>query len=239
MVSSRTNPSLTAARHFFDTPSAYLAGNTTIPARVTLLRQALAGNRFQEAVELGCGDGSIGLGLLHLSSNLVLVDISPRMIDEARRRTPDADRDRVAYCVGDAASYDPGRKFDLVLCIGVIAHVESVKDLVSSLARLTARNGLLVIQITDSDTLWARIARLAFDGGRQPGYATNETTAKELIGCFERHGMRLERTITYSDVGFGLERLRSGLASRFKAFTGSLGLHRLLSEKLILLRKHG
>lgn|GEM_PF-2053090 len=239
MVPNRTNPSLTAAREFFNTPSAYLAGNSTIPARVALLRQALAGERFHEAIELGCGDGSIGLGLLHLASSLVLVDISPRMIDEAKMRTPAVDRHRVAYCLGDAASYDHGRTFDLVLCIGVFAHVESVDDLVSSLARLTERNGLLVIQITDSDSLWARVARLAFNGGRKPAYVTNETAAKELAGRFEHHGMTLERTITYSDVGFGLERVRTGLAARFKAFTGTLGLHRLFSEKLMLLRKRG
>jgi len=51
--------------------------------------------------------------------------------------------------------------------------------------------------------------------------------------------LTLERTITYSDVGFGLERVRTGLAARFKAFTGTLGLHRLFSEKLMLLRKRG
>jgi 2-polyprenyl-3-methyl-5-hydroxy-6-metoxy-1,4-benzoquinol methylase len=84
------------------------------------------------------------------------------MIDEAKLRTPEADRNRVIYCVGDAASYDPRRKFDLVLCIGVFAHVESVDDLVEHLARLTERNGLLVIQITDSESLWARVSRLTF-----------------------------------------------------------------------------
>jgi hypothetical protein len=51
--------------------------------------------------------------------------------------------------------------------------------------------------------------------------------------------MKLERTITYSDVGFGLERLRRGLAVRFKVLIGTLGLHRLFSGKLMLLRNAG
>lgn len=237
MPTESTTPRIEQVRAYFDSPEAYLGGNSTIPARVEIIKGMLEGRSFAAFAELGCGDGSIGLSLLDGSRSLTLVDISPNMLERARGKVPSALRANVEFHVDDAGSFGGGRKYDLVLCIGVLAHVASVDALVANLCGLVRPGGMVVVQFTDASTAWARISRMVFRGGSDLRYSTNRMTERTIAECFAAHGMRISRVVTYSEAAFGLGRIRRSLASRFKVFTGSVGLNRVFSEKIVLLER--
>lgn len=237
MPTESTTSRVEAVRAYFDSPVAYLGGNSTIPARVEIIKGVLEGRSFATFAELGCGDGSIGLSLLERSRNLTLVDVSPNMIELARARVPGALRANVEFHVGDAGFFGEGRQYDLVLCIGVLAHVASVCAFVANLCRLVRPSGMAVVQFTDGSTAWARVSRVVFRGGSDLRYSTKQMTERTIADCFAVHGMRISRVVTYSEAGFGLGRIKRSLASRFKAFTGSLGLNRAFAEKSVLLER--
>src|ERR1700732_4786193 len=95
----------------FDNVENYLRGNTSIQVRATLISEMVKGLPFRRYAEVGCGDGSIGLSLLDQGRELVLVDFSKRMIERARRNTPQSLLESIEYVVADIHSYQCDEKF--------------------------------------------------------------------------------------------------------------------------------
>ena len=57
-------PRIDTVKTFFDSPDTYLLRNSTISARLSIIKRMLRDRRFENYLEIGCGDGSIGLSLL-------------------------------------------------------------------------------------------------------------------------------------------------------------------------------
>ena len=70
-------------------------------------------------LEIGCGTGEL-LASLRPSVG-VGIDLSPAMIDEARRRFPD-----LTWEVGDAEHLQPGRTFDYIVLSDLVVHLEDI-----------------------------------------------------------------------------------------------------------------
>jgi ubiquinone/menaquinone biosynthesis C-methylase UbiE len=231
-------PRIDTVKTFFDSPDTYLLGNSTIPTRVSIIKRMLRDRRFENYLEIGCGDGSIGLSLLKDGRNCTLLDLSPNMIERARNNTLPQFIKNVTYISGDASEYNPTHKLDLVLCIGVLAHVESVDKFIADLTQLVNQNGLLLIQFTDSRSLWSRLNRFFQKNHSAQKYTTNAMSFRSLMPIFLEHHLAVESLARYSDSGFGLSRLNVKIAAKFKIFTSFLGTGWFFSENLILLRKN-
>ena len=231
-------PSLDIVKTLFGSPDAYLLSNSTLPARVSIIKRMLFDQRFENYLEVGCGDGSIGLGLLKDGRNCTLLDFSPYMIERAINKTPPQLIKNVTYITCDACLYHPLHQFDLVLCIGVLAHVESVEKFIAKLTQLTKPNGLLLIQFTDSRSLWFRLNLFFRTNYSARKYTTNDMSFRSLMPIFLRHHLTVERMTHYSDSGFGLSRLNVKIAAQLKIITSFIGLKWFFSENLILLRKN-
>lgn len=77
-------------------------------------------------LDLGCGVGRWSRASAHKGAQVVGVDLSPTMVDEARRRAEaEGVGERCAFQVGDLATLDLGRRFDRVLCVTVLQHIVS------------------------------------------------------------------------------------------------------------------
>lgn len=136
----------TAVRDFYDSAS-YLSRNAIIPVRAALVRE-LVGDQLAGArvLDLGCGDGSISRPLLAEAGHLTLVDFSAEMLNRARRSIPDG---AAEFVPDDVLHYQAPEPFDIVLCVGVLAHVPSPRALISRVAQATRPGGLCIVQITD------------------------------------------------------------------------------------------
>lgn len=231
-------PRIDTVKTFFDSPDTYLLRNSTIPARVSIIKRMLRDRRFENYLEIGCGDGSIGLSLLKDGRNCTLLDLSPNMIERARNNTLPQFIKNVTYISGDASLYKPTHKFDLVLCIGVLAHVESVDKFIADLTQRINQNGLLLIQFTDCRSLWSRLNRFFQKNHSAQKYTTNAMSFRSLMPIFLEHHLAVENVTRYSDSGFGLSRLNVKIAARFKIFTSFLRAGWFFSENLILLRRN-
>jgi ubiquinone/menaquinone biosynthesis C-methylase UbiE len=98
-------------------------------------------------LDLGTGTGFVARALaeLYLDAEVVGIDLSPRMIDEARLRLPPAVVDRVSFEVGDAVALDwPDGAFELVVLSNMIPFFDE-------LARVTAPGGALVLSFSRGD----------------------------------------------------------------------------------------
>lgn len=73
-------------------------------------------------LDIGCGVGRWSLELARRGHRVTGVDLSQRMIEEARRRAADA-RVPCSFSVGDTAVLDLDQRFDLILCVTVVQHI--------------------------------------------------------------------------------------------------------------------
>jgi len=120
----------------------------TAPA---LLREAVTahGKRFGSMLDLGCGTGLAGAAFRPHVDWLVGVDLSPKMIEEARKKGL---YDRLA--VGDIAQFlkeQDDAAFHLVTAADVFAYVADLADVCAAVARVLAPGDLFGFTVETHD----------------------------------------------------------------------------------------
>jgi SAM-dependent methyltransferase len=119
-------------RTLFDQGAAYLdRRQLDIRLRRETVDRVVQGKPYTEILDIGCGDGSISRPLLNSKCRLTLLDVSPGMLSMARSRVPEELSSRAKFVNQDFMQV-PFEKnfFDLVICVGVLAHVVSPQDLI-------------------------------------------------------------------------------------------------------------
>jgi cyclopropane fatty-acyl-phospholipid synthase-like methyltransferase len=94
-------------------------------------------------------------------------DVSAGMLRAASRSIqPTHDGESLRFINRDifTIEQEPGLpRFDVILCLGLIAHVGRLDDLFASFARLLGPGGTVAMQTTVADQLWVRVARMVND----------------------------------------------------------------------------
>ena len=116
-------------------------------------------------LDLGTGTGVVAQALAeqYPEAEVVGIDLSTAMIDEARRKLPPELASRVDFQVGDAAALvSPDGDFDLVVLMNMIPFFDE-------LARITAHGGRLVLSFSrgDETPIYVPSERLRAELGRR------------------------------------------------------------------------
>ncbi len=136
-------------RRYFEDVSHHLAQEHVLRLRQEAV--VLFAGRRERILDIGCGDGSLSLPLLGQGGHLTLVDTSRGMLEAARSRTPPSLLAQVDFRgVSFLDLPDDGRQFDLIICAGLLAHVESPLETLDWLAARLLRGGLAIIEHTDA-----------------------------------------------------------------------------------------
>jgi SAM-dependent methyltransferase len=115
-------------------------------------------------LDVGGGAGHQSFPLAQAGYDVTLLDSSPAMLDRARERLlglPADARERVTLVQGDglqAAEAVEGRRFDGVLCHGVIGYLDEPEPMVDQLCRCAADGGLVSIMTGNAETMAVRPA---------------------------------------------------------------------------------
>jgi SAM-dependent methyltransferase len=96
----------------------------------------------RSVLDAGCGTGRVAIELARRGVEVVGVDVDASMLDVARTKAPD-----LTWTLGDLASVDLGRSFDVVVLAGnvmIFLAPGTEDDVVENLARHLAPGGALV-----------------------------------------------------------------------------------------------
>ncbi len=113
------------------------------------LRRWLKVRSGTRVLDVGCGVGRWSRLLASRGASVTGIDLSPTMIDEARRRATGSQiRGSCNFFVRDLATLEAGEKFDLVLSVTVLQHIIDPDALREALQRMAAhldRAGVMII----------------------------------------------------------------------------------------------
>jgi ubiquinone/menaquinone biosynthesis C-methylase UbiE len=189
-------------RTAFADPQPYLSHSYRLRWRAEAIGRFIAGQRFEQAIDLGCGDGSLSIPFLDQIRGLDLVDSSPAMLSAARQKLTSEQLLRVRLIEGNADDQSRADSADLVLCVGLLAHVDDPRATLANVARLVRPGGHVVVEHTDADHPygWALIQYSRLRSRLRPGrYAWNELRSSEVLSWCTELGLK-----SVSDFKYGL-----------------------------------
>ncbi len=183
-------------------------------ARIALLREILSSWKEQmdlrTAWDIGCGIGNFSSMLKELGFETRATDGRAENVEEARRRVPGLD-----ICVADAENPGlPGMSgADLVLCVGLLYHLENPFRTIRNLSQLT-RKILVVESMCTADEL-PLLFLAQEDSTEELGlsgsafFASEACLIKMLYRAGFSHVYRLTRLPDHEDFRSSLEKKRS------------------------------
>jgi len=197
----------------FQIPDWYLKRTHNIRVRKETVQEFLKHESFVRILDIGCGDGSLSLPLLTPERRLTLVDFSDGMLSVARSRIPEKLIDHVEVFNKDVMSVNLApQSYDVILCVGVLAHAESPEALLGKIISWLKPGGSLILEQTEARhvmtyvTLFLERARRLFAPEK---YKRNRIYSSKLLSLLARRGFELMATFRYSLPLPGMQRAAS------------------------------
>jgi ubiquinone/menaquinone biosynthesis C-methylase UbiE len=208
-------PKIDEVKSLFESPQPYLDRRRyNIKIRAETVQYFLRNRQFTNILDVGCGDGSASISLLHPQRNLTLLDLSTNMLSIALSHVPSSLANNVQAVNQDfLAANLPPHSFDVIICLGLLAHVDSPKAVIEKIAHLLRPNGIVILQSTDSSGFLSRLGisyRRILEAFGRMNYRYTLTTSTQVIEISALCGLRLSRIYRYSLPGLpGLDRIFS------------------------------
>lgn len=229
-------------RYFNVTSFKYLKNRSVIKIRMVAIREMLTGINKSTILDLGCGDGSLSLQFLPEVDLITLVDFSDNMLNICRNKVPDKWVNRVEFIVKDINSFVTKDKYDVVLCVGVLSHVESIYSVLNKIFECTKPGGYCIIQLSDSGKLLGRLlnsyVRFKNTIRASDGYDLRSMSLADILKITNSLGLCLKKERRYFIPPL-LSRLVSG--EQVKKYGLWMMNHRWLASvgpEVILMFKH-
>jgi 2-polyprenyl-3-methyl-5-hydroxy-6-metoxy-1,4-benzoquinol methylase len=155
----------------------------------------LAGASAGRLLDCAAGTGEITCALLKSGrfSHATAVDISPAMLHSAKELlSSQITKTEFEFVHSDIFNFKPSGGFDLILCLGLIAHVGRLETLLSHLKSMLTPRGRIILQTTLTDHVGARIVR-ALTARRElarRGYRVSWFSQRDIADACHAAGLR-------------------------------------------------
>jgi SAM-dependent methyltransferase len=190
-------------REVFENAPHYLKGRQVdIRFRAETVKKFAERKAWQRGLDIGCGDGTISLPLLTPETKFIFLDLSANMTTIVRERIPEAFAGNVTVRNENflSASFD-GPPFDLIVSVGVMAHVDSADEFLQKIRSLLRPGGRLILEFTDCRHFTGRMERFTSNLKElvKPGrFRTNRFSHEMVANLFERHNLELVSAFRYA-----------------------------------------
>ena len=170
----------------------------------------LGGASSGRLLDCAAGTGEITCALLKSGrfNHATVVDVSPGMLQSAKDLlTSQIKNAELAFVQSDVFNFKPfDSHFDLILCLGLIAHTGRLEILLRHLRSMLTAGGRIILQTTLTDHLGTRIVRALTSRSElaRRGYRISWFSQQDISGACDRAGLRILETRRHSfGVPFG------------------------------------
>lgn len=230
-------------REFFNQPGYLKNSSDRISIRADIVKQFLGTRANVSILDIGCGDGSLSLPMLSESNSITLVDISENMIEKVGQRVPAALKSNVTLINDSFELVSDDDRYDIVICVGVIAHVPNVSRLWGKIATVLKPGGLLVVETTPNPYPLGNLLLPYYFirrklTGQAPGYAKNRLKVGDLLASATSIGLEQKAHVRYSFPLPGMSHWTHAMKMKYTLFTLKNPLmSQLGSEHIFLFQK--
>jgi len=194
------------ASNFFEKTTgyhSYLEKRFGIRIRAEIVRKFLGDLEGKDILDIGCGDGTLSLQYANKGNQLTLLDTSNNMLKLARENSPSGSKNNITYLEEDFLTYPFNSKYDVILMIGVLAHLPSLYRVFEKVYDLLEEDGKCVLQFTDSEKIVSKINLLYYDLRKSSGndhyqHEINQFKFSELDKKLRKEGFHVEKYYRYS-----------------------------------------
>ncbi len=183
--------------------------NFNFQQRLTLACE-LGGASSGRLLDCAAGTGEITCALLKLGkfNHATVVDVSPAMLENAKELlTSQIKNAELEFLQSDVFNFKlSDSRFDLILCLGLIAHTGRLDILLPHLRSMLTPGGRIVLQATLTDHLGIRIVRALTSRSElaRRGYRMSWFSQRNISDACDRAGLRILETRRHSlGVPFG------------------------------------
>ena len=210
----------------FEDTALYLTYDYNLQIRKETLESFTKDITYASVLDMPCGTGTISLPLLSKANTLTLIDISSNMLSMAEKNIPANLKQKVIFINDDFFKLIiPDQSYDLVICLGLLAHVNSPEQLVTKLSKIISPNGYLIIQNTDSGHFYSYLIRFYLGLKSiisKSSYQLNKVKASFLCNELKKNGFELKKQFSYNQSFLGFSNLFSN-EKKYKLTRGFFG----------------
>lgn len=200
-------------KELFENTELYLTYDYNLQIRKETVEAFTVGMNFNHVLDIPCGTGAMSIPLLDRADKLTLLDISSNMIGIAKKNIPEKYAGKTEAINANFFELDLEKNsYDLIICLGLLAHVNSPEQLITKIAGLLKPGGLLVIQNTDSSHFYSYLIRLYLGAKnliRKQSYKLNNVPAKFIEGKLQENNLELLKSYRYNQSFLGFSNLFS------------------------------
>ena len=151
-------------------------------------------------LDCAAGTGEITYALLKSGrfDHATVVDVSPAMLQSAKELlASQIENVEVEFVESDIFNFKPtDSHFDLILCLGLIAHTGRLDILLPQLKSMLKPGGRIILQATLTDHLGTRIVRALTSGSElaRRGYRISWFSQRNIFDACDRAGLQILET---------------------------------------------
>ena len=213
MVSATMSEKKEHVKEFFEQTDVYLTYDHNLRIRCETVKDFIGDRKFKNVLDLPCGTGDISIPLIDQFEKLTLVDIAKNMVDMATSKVPEDQSQKILAINADFEELDvPNESFDLVISLGILAHVEEPDHFMEFIASTVKTGGYLIIQNTDSHHFYSHLIRGYLGVKRAVGkdeYSMNRISGNHVERVLRAHGLDLVRKFRYNQSLLGFSHMFS------------------------------
>lgn len=185
-------------REFFNNPDNYLTSNVIIELRKIIVADLLGIVRNKRILDVGCGNGEITIDYLKYNQ-VTFLDISPNMVALVKEKINNEHLQNASFINSEFSSWKPEHKFDVVVCVGVVAHVEDIRKLILYLKELIKDDGIIILQYSAAEKIITMFNCLKNKvlNKESYNYKINTTTTAEMSKIFKSVSLTIIKKIHY------------------------------------------